>query len=90
MADEYGSESYRGAVDVILHDPTGKEIHHARSIQDDEIEVDAHGTKARVRILHLSCWPHALPQAVTLTLALTVAPMLARPDPNTVPLWHTE
>ena len=46
VADEYGSETYRGAVDVILHDPTGKEIHHARAIQDDEIEVEAHGTKA--------------------------------------------
>ena len=55
VADEYGSESYRGAVDVILHDPTGKEIHHSRSIQDDEIEVDAHGTKARVRVWLFGC-----------------------------------
>ncbi len=61
MADEYGSESYRGAVDVILHDPTGKEIHHARSIQDDEIEVDAHGIKARVRVRRLDQNPRPDP-----------------------------
>ena len=45
VADEYGSESYRGAVDVTVHDPTGREIHSANHIQDDEVEVDAHGTK---------------------------------------------
>ena len=30
-----------------MHDPTGKQIHHANAIQDDEISVDAHGVKAR-------------------------------------------
>jgi hypothetical protein len=28
-----------------VHDPTGKQIHHANAIQDDEISVDAHGVK---------------------------------------------
>ena len=28
-----------------MHDPTGKQIHHANAIQDDEISVDAHGVK---------------------------------------------
>jgi hypothetical protein len=45
VADEYGSEAYRGAIDLTVHDPAGKEIHHANAIQDDEISVDAHGVK---------------------------------------------
>ena len=45
VADEYGSEAYRGAIDLTVHDPTGKQIHHANAIQDDEISVDAHGVK---------------------------------------------
>ena len=47
VADEYGSEAYRGAIDLTLHDPTGKDIHHASNIQDDEIEVQANGVKVR-------------------------------------------
>lgn len=45
VADEYGSEAYRGAVDVTLFDTSGGEIHRKTGIQDAEIEVDAHGTK---------------------------------------------
>lgn len=45
VADEYGSEAYRGAVDVTLFDTAGKEIKALTGIQDAEIEVDAHGTK---------------------------------------------
>jgi hypothetical protein len=45
VADEYGSEAYRGAIDLTVHDPTGKQIHYANAIQDDEISVDAHGVK---------------------------------------------
>ncbi len=48
MADEYGSEAYRGAVDVTVLDPAGKQIHTANGVQDEEIEVDAHGVKVRI------------------------------------------
>ena len=41
--------TYRGAVDVTLHDPKGATIHHAKAIQDDEIEIEAHGTKVMRR-----------------------------------------
>mmetsp|Transcript_14133 Transcript_14133/g.42658 ORF Transcript_14133/g.42658 Transcript_14133/m.42658 type:complete len:290 (+) Transcript_14133:354-1223(+) len=43
VADEYGSDAYRGTVDITVQDPTGKEIHSKTNVQDDEIEVDAHG-----------------------------------------------
>lgn len=51
VADEYGSEAYRGSIDVTVHDPNGKEIHQANAIQDDEIQIEAHGVKVRERIL---------------------------------------
>lgn len=45
VADEYGTEAYRGSIDLTMHDPSGKEIHHANAVQDDELQVDAHGVK---------------------------------------------
>lgn len=45
VADEYGSEAYRGAVNITVFDPAGKEIHAVNGTQDSEIEVDSHGLK---------------------------------------------
>ena len=53
MADEYGSESYRGSVDVTLFDTAGHEIHRSTSIQDAEIEAEAQGLKVHA----LLRWP---------------------------------
>lgn len=63
MADEYGSESYRGAVDITIFDPAGKEIKAIKGSQDSEIEVDSHGIK-------VSTLPHPQPVAENFRLAV--------------------
>ncbi len=48
VADEYGTEAYRGSLDLTLHDPAGKQIHTKSNMQDDEVEVEAHGVKVKI------------------------------------------
>lgn len=46
VANEYGSESYRGAVDIEIYDPVGKKVFEVAGVQDKEIEFDGgHGVK---------------------------------------------